>query len=162
MTDRSIAPARRGRRMAAPEEEPVGTAEYATVQTRYRALAGQLRILAYTVAPDLLLARESWLWPQLHELAADRGQERGPLADAASLPEGTTRRHGTRREYLELAQRLRTLAFHPTAADFAEVEEAAWEHIWGLAQRRGRLVPYAPDDDVCSRTTADGEGFLQT
>jgi hypothetical protein len=160
MTDRPTAPARRGRRMAAPEEEPVGTAEYATVQTRYRALAGQLRILAYTVAPDLLLARESWLWPQLHELASDRGQERGPLADAASPPEGTTRRHGTRREYLELAQRLRALAFHSTGANFAEAEEAAWEHVWGLARRRGRRVPYAPGDDVRSRTTGDSEGVL--
>ncbi len=159
MTDRPTAPARRGRRMAAPEEEPLGTAEYATVQTHYRALAGQLRILAYTVAPDLLLARESWLWPQLHELASDRGQNWGPLTDTASPPEGTTRRHGTRREYLELARRLRALAFHSTAADFTEAEDTAWERVRELARQRGRLVPHTLHDDVPSKAI-EGSGSI--
>ncbi len=131
---------RRGRPFQPAYAIPVSTAEYAAEQSRYHALAGQFRILAYTPSPTLLLEREAWLWPKLWTLARDRRHDQGPLSRTSRAIAGRNQREGTRFQYLRLSKVLDDLAQHPTPEDFPQAERDAWQHIWIVARERGWLA----------------------
>ncbi len=131
---------RRGRRLRRTYEIPTGTAEYAAEQGQYRAFAGQFRILAYTISPDLLLEREAWLWPQLWDFARQRQQGQVVPAATPKPVTGGNARSGTRLQYRRLAHALDTLASHPGAEDFPRAERETWAHIRATARERGWLA----------------------
>ncbi len=158
MNDVEVGRPRRGRTLRPPQTASVGTSEYAAAQRRYDALAGQVRILAYTTSPALLLEREAWLRPQVWAWARERTGDPGALGGPPRPVVGRSQREGTRLQYLRLAKVLEDLARFPDAAkvledlarfpdaaNFSQAERDAWGHIWAAAEDRGWVAGAGED-----------------
>lgn len=105
----------------------------------YQALAARMELVSWSV-DDVFPEREQQLWDELATLASQRGL---PVAQsqpqAAAKPILSRYRVGARKQYRELAARLRSLTDHPTA-DFLASERTVWDAIWMLGAERGVIT----------------------